>query len=367
MKISRISGFLSILFLLFSFGCKDDNVVENNPGNGNQNPLSPELIEPVNNSISQSNNPTLKWNPYPNSLNYRVQLSTDANFAGTIFADTTLTGTQFTYSSSGLTTNINYYWRVIAGLNGGTFSNWSAVWKFSIILPPPPPPVLISPSNNSINQSFTPIFDWDDSPSAQSYRIQISENSLFNSILFDSSGIGVSNLQCPPMYLNTNSQYFWRVNASNSNGMSTGDWSFVFTFKTLNGPEPNSVSGTITFVDSNFTLFSYYGASAYSQSVWPPSGNSPIKFDSLSVQKIGNIYTAEYKINRLPNGIYYICNGTFNRSAFSGDIFGTFGCDTARIKYSNCAVNPQQVVIENNSGLTGINFKSWADSTKTIF
>ncbi len=358
---------LAVAFALIIAGCKDDPVTQENNNNNNQNPNAPQLTEPANNSVLPVSTPTLKWNEYPNTISYRVQVSFDANFIGTMFIDTSTNITELTVSNGILTTGVNYYWRVISMQNGNN-SEWSTTWKFSIILTPPPPPILTSPSNGSSNQSFTPLFDWDDASTAQTYRLQISPNANFSSVLYYSPVIPVSQFQCPPMVLNTNTQYYWRANASNSNGLSTSDWSAVFNFTTINGPEPNSISGTITFADTNFVFLpAHYVSLAFTTSNWPPLLFTPSDFDSLSIQHTGNSYTAEYKLRNLPNGVYYICSTIRENHSFMENLYGTYGCDTSRIKFSNCAFTPIQVTISGNNGVTGINFLAWADSTKTIF
>src|SRR5205085_6790853 len=173
------------------------------------------------------------------------------------------TGTQVSIPSGILNVSSYNYWRVIASVPGGE-SSWSVVWRFNIIFNPPPAPVLLSPADNSTGQPFLTFFDWNDVNTAQYYRIQISRFSNFSTILLDSNRIAVSQFQCPPFTLTTNTQYYWRVNAANSNGFSTSDWSSAWNFTTLDAPEPNSISGVITFADSNFIqLPSYYIVSAY--------------------------------------------------------------------------------------------------------
>ncbi len=362
---------ISVTFLFITSGCKDENVVENpNNNNNNQNPAAPELVEPVNNSVISSSTPILKWNAYANTVSYRVQLSFDANFIGTMFIDTSVNAstTELAVSNGLLITNVNYYWRVLSMQNSSN-SNWSAVWKFSVILPPPPPPNLLLPPNGSSSQSFIPLFDWEDAPTAQTYRLQVSANQNFTNILFDTSRIPASEKQCPPMILNTNTQYYWRVNAANSNGLSTGEWAAPFSFTTVSGPEPNSISGTITFADTNFVHPPFYYISCvYTTLNWPPAFFVPDGIDSLVIQHSGGVYTASYKIRHLTNGTYYIAASTTDRNTpNNNNIYGTYGCDTARTKFSGCAFTPVKVTISGNNGVTGINFLSWADSTKVIF
>lgn len=348
-------------------GCKDDAVVDNGNGNNNNHdPDVPQLVEPQNNSVTQFISPLLKWSDFPNTTQYRVQVSMDANFVSTLFVDSIVSGNELTIRENTLTTNINFYWRVIAQQAGTNYS-WSAVWSFKIILSPPAAPELLLPVNNAVNQSFLPLLDWNDPPTAQAYRLQISASQNFQNILLDSSGMNISQLQCPAMLLNTNTQYWWRVKASNSNGLSISEWSQSFTFTTVDGPEPNSISGTITFADANFVqLPNFYTCTAYSQVSWPPNFIPPFKISTLTIENIGGVYKANYKLTGFPNGIYYIASG-INRTPVQNAVFGTYGCDTSRTLYSNCAFTPTKVTISENNGVTDINFLSWADSTKLIF
>src|SRR4030095_1269762 len=213
MRINKY--FLQILLVLLALsGCKDDNTVEPvNNNNNNQNNNAPLLTQPANNSTITASAPLLKWDAFTGAQSYKVQLSMDANFITTNYVDTTITGTQVNVRNGLLTTGVNYYWRVIANLQGGGNSNWASVFRFIVVLAPPAPPNLISPPNNSTNQPFLPLFDWSNSPTAQTYRIQVSTAPGFSSTTLDSGGITVSQLQCPGFHLTTNTLYYWRVNA----------------------------------------------------------------------------------------------------------------------------------------------------------
>ncbi|HEY3250954.1 MAG TPA: hypothetical protein VGK25_07535 [Ignavibacteria bacterium] len=354
-----------ILFIITFFsGCKEDNVEPVTPPN-NQEPNSPVLITPSNGATVREQSPALDWEDFENAISYHVQASLDANINGTMLLDTTVISSGLTIPVERTRIAVNIYWRVQANLQGNTTSNWSSIWRFTIVLNPPPPPILVSPANGSLNIPFMPLFDWNQSNTAESYRLQVSRNSIFSQIVFDTSGVVPTEAQCPPGKLITGTQYFWRVNASNSNGLSISDWSATFNFTTVEGPIPSSISGRVTFVDTNFVQYpEFYMAAAYIY--WPPNTGSPFGTDSLVIQHQGNLYFADYIIYDLPNLSYKIDVESVSLSA-SGTVLGIYGCDTIHIPFSSCPLDPADVTIQNYNGVGNINFLSWADTTKRIF
>ncbi len=347
--------------------CKENAPVQTNPNNNN-GPSVPVLVYPSNQTSVPDLTPTLQWQAYTNAVSYRLQVSLDANFSGITLIDSSgITGTQFTIASNILSANTYFYWRVMASIPAGT-SGWSLIWRFNVFFNAPAAPVLTSPPDNSSGVSFLPLFDWNDVPLAQYYRFQVSQSSSFSTIAFDTGSITISQLQCPLFILNTNTQYFWRVYASDNNGVTTGPWSAVWNFTTVPGPQPNSISGRITFADTNFlSPPRFYFATVYSPSFWPPNGQ-PVAFDTLHIHKEGKVYVSDYKLKRLYNGSYYVCAQPNDiLSLVSHQVLGIYGCDTAHVQYSTCPFNPVQVTITNNNGIENINFISWADTTNRIF
>lgn len=359
-----------LLFLLFLFnGCKKNEIIQ---APVNNDPVENGLIltEPSNNATVNILNPLLKWDAFNGTVSYFVQLSKDANFLSQNLVDTTITVTEINVPPGKLTTNIYYYWRVKADLGSSNYTAWSQVRKFKVILTPPPPPVLLVPLNNSANQHYLPLFDWEDSPTTDYYRLQVSLYSSFSPVLMDSGNIHVSQLQCPYFYLITGTDYFWRVNGTNSNGLSTGNWSTVFNFRTLEGVTPSSISGTIRFTDSNFVQPpNIYRVGIYNTSNWPPVIQFPLRSDSLIIQRVNNEYIANYKMINVPNGNYNVTVMIFRRLIYNDIILtSVYGCDTSRVLFSNCPLlKPGIVTINNGAGVNNINMLSWADSSKSIF
>lgn len=363
----------SVLFIVFTVlisaaiitiqSCKNNAVVETPPPE-NQNPEVPNLTAPVNQATIGILTPTLNWEDFTGASSYRIQVSLDANFAGIMIMDSSgITQSRINIHPGLLVTNSYYYWRVRAVTSSGP-TPWSSIWRFNVILSAPGAPNLLAPPDGAINQPFTPTLDWSNVPSAQFYRVQISYNPVFNYIVFDSNMVPLSQVTVPQFVLSVNSQYYWRVNASNSGGISTGPWSAIWNFTTMDGPEPNTIKGTITFADTNFLpLPNYYRVGAFSG--WPPV--EPVLDDSLKIVQSGGHYTANYRIGRLDNGSYYIAVFPVLTLSVNLQVLGIYGCDTVHVEYSNCPYNPETVNVINGWGSENINFLTWADTTQRIF
>ncbi|UCC96386.1 MAG: hypothetical protein JSW66_11125 [Phycisphaerales bacterium] len=70
---------------------------------------------------------------------------------------------------------------------------------------------------------------WNSYPEVTAYRVQLSTSPDFSTTLFDQSGITANSLQVSNLSMNT--EYFWRVTATNEGG--TSDWSNIRNFDTI--------------------------------------------------------------------------------------------------------------------------------------
>jgi hypothetical protein len=188
-------------------------------------PALPTLSSPLSGAVNVALNPILIWNSSINASTYRIQVSIDAGFSTTTVDDSTPTTTSKTIGP--LISNTAYYWRVNAKNAGGT-SAWSMIWSF-YTAPVPATPLLSSPANNSINIATSPILSWATSNGASTYRIQVSINSGFTSMVVDDSTMIISSKSIGS--LNSSTIYYWRVNAKNTWGTSV--WSAVWGFTTV--------------------------------------------------------------------------------------------------------------------------------------
>jgi len=93
---------------------------------------APGLVSPASGSTLSDPSPVLAWNSLKNANMYRLQVATDQSFYQ-IVVDIRLdiTSTKYKISSSKLTNNTMYFWRVGA-LNAAGSGPWSPIWTFSL-------------------------------------------------------------------------------------------------------------------------------------------------------------------------------------------------------------------------------------------
>jgi Secretion system C-terminal sorting domain/Domain of unknown function (DUF5122) beta-propeller len=94
---------------------------------------------------------------------------------------------------------------------------------------PPLAPSLFSPPNGSYNQLSTVRFIWNKSLGTLTYRLQVSQDSLFANLVVNDSTLTDSTIVVTN--LTVNRYYWWRVNAKNSIG--TSPYSAVWKFGTF--------------------------------------------------------------------------------------------------------------------------------------
>jgi len=184
----------------------------------------PTLKSPANNSGNVSTSPTLQWNASTDAKTYYLKVWRTDNGI-TAVEKLTIIGTS--QSISGLENSVNYSWLVIASNDNGV-SDPSETWSFTTIAGKPNIPTLSSPEDGAIDQSTSPILQWEASTGATSYTLQVSANSSFSSFVYNQSGLTSSIQQIND--LSNNSTYYWRVKATNSVGSS--DFSIAWSFKT---------------------------------------------------------------------------------------------------------------------------------------
>jgi hypothetical protein len=176
-------------------------------------PDAPSLSSPANGSEDVSLSTVIYWSSVTYADSFRVEVDTSANFSSVI-VDSSLTNTNMLVPD--LEYGTTYYWRVFAfNENGESIS--SEEWNFTTDDGLPDVPLLASPANNATDVDTLITFSWQASADADSYRLQLSNDSLFAATVVDSL---TTELTMEGPVLKADSTYYWRVRAENEVGAS---------------------------------------------------------------------------------------------------------------------------------------------------
>jgi len=112
---------------------------------------------------------------------------------------------------------------------GDAFLNFDSIPQgFEVFLWFPAKPNLLYPFNNSQNIPSNPVMIWDSNKTVNNFRLMIANDSLFNSVVFDTT------VAQPPAnirngILQLGQKYYWRVRGINILG--AGPWSAIWNFR----------------------------------------------------------------------------------------------------------------------------------------
>jgi hypothetical protein len=207
----------------------------------NHLPTLPAMIFPLNKTFVATTRPIFNWEPASDSdagdsVSYTIYYSTDPSFSQDVNEVSGLTSTHYTPVTP-LQDDSIYYWRVLSFDSHGAQCNSSESRLNAFIVnsrnDPPLVPQLILPENNTVFESRGIHFDWSDVTDPDfgdnvanfTFEFATDENFLNNLTRID--GITTSSLTLENILENT--EFFWHVEAVDSNGLGSG-------FQ----PEPNS-------------------------------------------------------------------------------------------------------------------------------
>ena len=190
-------------------------------------PQAPQLVSPPNGAEDLGKDVTFEWEPGEQAFEYQVQIATDSDFSDVVIDDTVL---ETFKDVEDLDLNIHYFWRVRSITEGGTESEWSDIWEFKTV-GISPRPLLVTPEDGAGNQPTSITFEWEESPGAETYQLQVATVSDFTATFFDNDAI--TDTEQFVDGFDNDRLYYWRVRAINEFG--EGDWSDVWSFNTQIG------------------------------------------------------------------------------------------------------------------------------------
>jgi phosphodiesterase/alkaline phosphatase D-like protein len=154
------------------------------------------------------------------TVDYRLDVASDPSFTTLILNNLLVSVTNYTVT--GLTSGVTYYYRVRASNSSGTSGNSASMpvttGNFS--------PVLLQP-NNITNTSFTA--NWQATPGAISYTIDVSTNALFSSKVSGYDNLTVSGTSQNVVGLTAQTVYYYRIRSLTPSGYSITNTSSVLT------------------------------------------------------------------------------------------------------------------------------------------
>ena len=176
------------------------------------------LVAPLATAASNvtANGFTANWNSVNTATNYILDVSTAADFstfvAGFNMKDV---GNVTTFDVTGLDPNTTYYYRVHAwdGTNASTNSN--SITVVTVVAAP-----VATEATNVTTTGFTA--NWNASTGATNYWLDVSTASDFSALVTGYDNKDVGNVTTYDVTsLSTGNTYYYRVRASNANGIST--------------------------------------------------------------------------------------------------------------------------------------------------
>ncbi|HEX9006551.1 MAG TPA: T9SS type A sorting domain-containing protein, partial [Bacteroidota bacterium] len=186
---------------------------------------APVLVSPANGASQQPVTETLVWNTSSGASLYELQVALDAGFT-TMVLDSTLSATSAT--AGPLNRKTLYYWRVRAKSSLLT-SAFSAAWTFRTEIKVPKSPTTLAVVSVPPPPALTYTLFWTPDSNATAYHLQVSEDTLFTTMLVDTTcrDTAVAGLE-----FSSTGTLFARVRSENAAGVSAYT---LISFRTLTG------------------------------------------------------------------------------------------------------------------------------------
>lgn len=183
------------------------------------------LVSPDNNTNSVPRTGIrLTWSSNVTPSNYIMQVSNNEQFTSILYE---YIGTNTSDSIFSLSYNIDYFWRVRMDYNG-CYTEWTAPRRFRTEYPRPQN---LIPRQDSLCVPLIARLRWDFDPEAITYRVQISEDFDFSTLILDSTDININFMNF--VFSKPLKTYFWRVKVQDDNNSS--QWSEINALTTAVG------------------------------------------------------------------------------------------------------------------------------------
>ncbi len=284
---------------------------------GESGPLAATLLEPASAETGVAVEPTFRWMKAPDAVYHRLQVAENDSFATPLIDLDSLA----TDSLAALLPDHDktYYWRVWGYAADGKYTI-TVPWHFRTAISAPEAVTLESPAASATEVPAYAVFTWQEVSAADSYHLEVATDTSFSQVIVSVESADPSHELPSPLAYDT--QYYWRVRASNAGG--DGAWSEVREFHTVIGTATEDET-----LPSTFVLYQNY-PNPFAQStqirygVPRPEQVTIVVFDALGRQierlvdgmQPAGTRTVTFQAADHPGGLY-VCRmraGTFARS-----------------------------------------------------
>ncbi|MEW5767285.1 MAG: Ig-like domain-containing protein [bacterium] len=188
-------------------------------------PSDPVLVSPSHGAVTNDHTPAFDWNEVDageSVVSYRFQVADNNSFAPVILEADDLTASTYTlYSYQALSDGV-YYWRAMATDSAGNESAGNNKYSLTIDTTAPDSSTLTNPPpGTDVVVGSNPTFSWEAVSGADSYDIQIDDDTDFSSPNRNVSGLSTTSYTPDPVL--SEGTYYWRVRARDEAG-NIGDW-----------------------------------------------------------------------------------------------------------------------------------------------
>ena len=299
---------------------------------GNQSASVPVLLSPTMGTTGVARKVTLKWDTSSYAISYHVQIAKDlvVNSDGSFKVQNVVYDNMLAYTyvqpSQVLDSLTTYYWHVSAINSGGT-GGYSVIYNFKTgaKVSSPSTPRLLSPSAYVTGEQRRTVFQWNSSPDADSYRLQIAPDYhiytstdslgafLSGNVVFDTTLADTTFRLSTP--LDSLTRYYWHVGAINSAGMSVYANSPLYFFTT--GTEITGIDEEVGKVPTKFALSQNYpnpfNPTTMIKYSIPKSGFVTLKVFNVLGQELVKLvnreqragsYEVSFNAEKLSSGVY---------------------------------------------------------------
>ncbi len=236
------------------------------------------------------------WNPSASATGYYLDVATNNTFTSFVTGfNNKYMNNVTTYTVTGLSGGITYYYRVRAKNGSGTGESSSSIT--TVTIPHEPTATYATAlTKNSFNAN------WNLSTGSSGYKLDVSKFSNFSSIIAGYNNLDVNDVTSSVTGLESGTTYYYRIRAYNSNGTS-GNSETIITQTVPDAPVSNSATsiGKTSFAanwNSAVGSIEYYLDVALTGSF--NAGTYVSGYQNLNV---GNSLT--YNINGLSGGTQY--------------------------------------------------------------